>query len=323
MIDRKLIGIVSVLAAVVALTAWQSPHFLNDRNIETLLYRTSLYGIISIGAAFVIVTGGIDLSIGSLICLVGLSVPYTAVELGWPILVSLAFAGVLAIVVGLFHGLLVTRLDLQPFVVTLCGLLLYRGVARWITEDRNVGFGSDYPILTGFAGQRWVVAGDFAIRPQMVVLVLVAVIATLFMTRTIHGRYLLALGRNREAARLSGIPTNRMIVVAYVVSAALAGLGGLLFVLDGNGGKATSLGNFYELYAIAGAVLGGTSLRGGEVSIPGVVLGAGLMQVLWSAIRQTDISTELEFAVVGGVILAWVVAEEWIKRVARARRPAG
>ncbi len=324
MIDRKLLGIVAVLAAVVVAASLQSSNFLSGGNLETLLYRTSLYGIISIGAAFVIVTGGIDLSIGSMICLVGLSLPYLTVGCGWPVVVAVPVALGLSIALGWFHGFLVTRLDLQPFVVTLCGLLLYRGIARWITEDRSLGFGTgEYSWMTDLVETRWEIAGGFAIRPPMLLLLAVAVASSLFLTRSIYGRYLLALGRNREATRLSGIRTDRMVVVAYVVCAGLAGLGGLLFVLDGNGGKATSLGNFYELYAIAGAVLGGCSLRGGEASIPGVVLGAALMQVLWSAIRQTDLSTELEFAVVGGVILAWVVAEELLRRLGRRRRAAG
>lgn len=319
MIDRKVLGILAVLVVIVVITTLRSPNFLSGGNLETLLYRTSLYGVISIGAAFVIVTAGIDLSIGSMICLVGLSLPYTLVELEWSLPASFGAALLLAVLLGLLHGVLVTRLDLQPFVVTLCGLLLYRGLARWATGDRSVGFGEQHAGLTRLVETRWQITAEFAIRPPMVVLLVVAIGATLFFGRTVWGRYLLALGRNREAARLSGIPTDRMIVVAYVVCAVLAGVGGVLFVLDGNGGKATSLGNFYELYAIAGAVLGGCSLRGGEASIPGVVLGAALMQVLWSAIRQTDMKTEIEFAVVGGVILVWVVAEELLRRVARRR----
>src|SRR5690606_8464229 len=154
LIDKKLLGIVAVVAVVVGLTWLQSPNFLSGGNLETLLYRTSLFGIISIGAAFVIVTGGIDLSIGSTICLVGLSLPYLVVELGWPTPLALALAALLAVAIGLFHGLLVTKLDLQPFVVTLCGLLLYRGIARWVTGDQSLGFGGEHDALTAVANWR-------------------------------------------------------------------------------------------------------------------------------------------------------------------------
>src|SRR5690606_4611165 len=152
--DKKLLGIVAVLAAVVTLTWLQSPNFVSGGNLETLLYRTSLFGIISIGAAFVIVTGGIDLSIGSTICLVGLSLPYLVVELGWPTPIALCIAALLAVAIGLFHGVLVTKLDLQPFVVTLCGLLLYRGIARWVTGDQSLGFGGEHDALTAVANWR-------------------------------------------------------------------------------------------------------------------------------------------------------------------------
>ena len=302
------------LAVVVGLASALTPSFLSAGNLETLLYRTSLYGIISLGAAFVIVTGGIDLSIGSTICLIGLGVPLLSVEYGWPVSAALLCVLGLAILIGLLHGLLVTRLALQPFVVTLCGLLLYRGIARGVTRDQTVGFGEDDSL-------RWLVSarlpgvGAFEPRMPVVLLLGVAILAAIFFHRTMYGRWLLALGRNREAARLSGIPTARMIGVAYVVCAVLAGMGGVLFVLDGNAGKASSMGSFYELYAIAGAVLGGCSLRGGEISVLGVVLGAALMQVLRSAIVQTDFATEIEFAVVGGVILIWVVSEELLRRL--------
>lgn len=314
MIDRKVLGILAALVFVVVVTWLQSPNFATAGNIETLLYRTSLFGIISIGAALVIVTGGIDLSIGSMICLVGMGLPWLLTVHGWPVAAALPIVLLLALALGFLHGILVTKLDLQPFVVTLCGLLLYRGIARWATDDRSLGFGDDYPGLRMLVGARWEITESFAPRAPLLILVVVVVLVALFLDRTVYGRYLLALGRNKEAARLSGIPVDRMIVVAYMLCAFLAGVGGILFVLDGNGGKASSLGSFYELYAIAGAVLGGCSLRGGEASVLGVVLGASLMQVLRSAIVQTDLQTELEFAVVGAVILAWVVVEEVVRR---------
>jgi ribose transport system permease protein len=158
------------------------------------------------------------------------------------------------------------------------------------------------------------------------ILLVVAVAAAIFLNRTIYGRYLLALGRNEQAARFSGINTDRMIIVAYVISASLAGLGGMLFVLDVNSAQPVDFGNFYELYAIAAAVLGGCSLRGGDGTIVGVIIGAALMQVLRNMITLLDaIPTHIEFAVIGAVFLGGVVADELVKRYAartRAERQA-
>jgi ribose transport system permease protein len=150
----------------------------------------------------------------------------------------------------------------------------------------------------------------------------VAVLAAVFLNRSIYGRYLLALGRNEEAARYSGIDTSRMIVLAYVLSSGLAGLGGLLFVLDVNSAQPVDFGNFYELYAIAAAVLGGCSLRGGEGSIVGVIVGAALMQVLRNMITLVTTHNNIEFAIIGAVILAGVIADELVRRYAVTRRAA-
>jgi ribose transport system permease protein len=150
----------------------------------------------------------------------------------------------------------------------------------------------------------------------------VAVLAAVFLNRTIFGRYLLALGRNPQAATYSGIPTQRMTVLAYVMSSGLAGLGGVLFVLDVNSAQPVDFGNFYELYAIAAAVLGGCSLRGGEGSIVGILIGAALMQVLRNMITLVTTRNNVEFAIIGAVILLGVVADELARRIASKRRAA-
>ena len=144
--------------------------------------------------------------------------------------------------------------------------------------------------------------------------------ATADPRRTVWGRHLFALGRNEEAARFSGVPTKRLVVAAYAICSLLAGLAGCLFVLDVNSARASDFGNFYELYAIAGAVLGGVALRGGEGSVLGVVLGASLMRVLAMAINIVADSNQLEFAIVGAVILAGAAADEGVRSLLRRRR---
>ena len=305
--------------AIFVVTWIVEPKFVSAYNLQNIIRWTSLFGIISIGVAFVIITGGIDLSIGSLIGLVGCLLPMLLAA-GYPPVIALLAVVVLSLAVGLMHGLLITRLGLQPFVVTLCGLLFYRGFARWLTHDQVQGFGSSYEGLRQLAIGKVSLGGGFALPIPFFLLVIAGVLAALFLNRTIWGRYLLALGRNETAARYSGIQIERMKVLAYVLCSGTAGLGGILFALDVNSVQPAAHGNFYELYAIAAAVLGGCSLRGGEGSILGVVIGAAVMRLLYNAINVSGIPTQLEFAIIGAVILAGVIADELIRRVASRRR---
>jgi len=319
---KKILGITALLVAVCIITALASESFLSGYNLENLIRRTALFGIISIGVAFVIVTGGIDLSIGSVVCLIGCGLPWLLTTQHWPLPAALLAVTVVSLGIGLTHGLLITRLRIQPFVVTLCGLLIYRGIARGFTNDQTVGFGSEFKDLRRLAtGQiNLPFIHGFSLPAPWIFLLVVAVLAAVFLNRTIYGRYLLALGRNEEAARYSGINTDRMIVLAYVISAGLAGLGGMLFVLDVNFAQPVDFGNFYELYAIAAAVLGGCSLRGGEGTILGVIIGAALMQVLRNMITLATTHNNIEFAIIGAVILFGVMADELVKRYATRRR---
>ncbi len=317
---KKILGIVGLLIAVFTLTWAIEPKFASAYNLQNIVRWTSLFGIISIGAAFVIITGGIDLSIGSLIGLVGCLLPMLLAA-GYSAPLALLAVLALSLAIGLLHGLLITRIQLQPFVVTLCGLLLYRGLGRWITHDQVQGFGSNYESLRTLAIGKVALFGDFSLPVPFLILVALGLVAAVFLNRTIWGRYLLALGHNEEAARYSGVHIERMKVLAYVICSGTAGLGGVLFALDVNSVQPAGQGNFYELYAIAAAVLGGCSLRGGEGSILGVIIGAAVMRVLYNAINVLGIPTQLEFAIIGIVILTGVIADELIRRIA-ARRSA-
>lgn len=324
---KRIFGIL-VLLLVVYLATWYFADlqpgrrgFLSAYNQENLLRRTALFGILGIGVAFVIITGGIDLSIGSVVCIVGVGVPWLMVGQDWHPAAVLLLGIAVVSGIGLTHGWLVTGMKLQPFIVTLCGLLIYRGVARGFTGDQVPGFGS------GMQGLRWLALGKIPVTQQFglpvpcLILLVVAVAASLFLKRTVPGRHLLALGNNEEAARYSGIRTRRLTLLAYVISSVLAGLGGLLFVLDNNSAQPADFGNFYELFAIAAAVLGGCSLRGGTGSIIGVVIGTALIQVLRNAITLIDwIPQNIEYAVIGGVILAGALGDEIVRRIASRRR---
>ena len=314
----KVLGIAGTLVVVALLTAVIEPNFLSPYNLQNTLRWTGLFGIISIGAAFVIIAGGIDLSTGSVVGLTGVLLPMLLITFDWSPWQALLLLCALMLILGVLHGVLVTRLNIQPFVVTLCGLLFYRGIARWISADATQGFG------TGFSELRWLAVGRIPITPSFgipfpfVVMVVLSIIAALLLHRTIWGRYMKAVGYNEEAARYSGIRTGRITVLAYVIGTLTAGLGGVLFALDVNSVQPAVHGNFYELYAIAAAVLGGCSLRGGEGSILGVVVGAAVLRLLYNAINVLGIPTQLEFAIIGAVILAGAVADEVVRRV-RAR----
>ena len=317
---KKILGIFGLLLFVIVATWIAEPKFVTAYNLQNIIRWTSLFGIISIGVSFVIITGGIDLSIGSLIGLVGCLLPMLLVGHGWPAPAAMLAVLVLALAIGALHGLLITKLKLQPFVVTLCGLLFYRGFARWITADQIQGFGIAYDGLRKLAIGKIPLTTGFAIPIPFLIMALLGIGAGVFLNYTIYGRYLLALGRNEEAARYSGINIDRMVILAYVICSGAAGVGGILFALDVNSVQPAGQGNFYELYAIAAAVLGGCSLRGGEGSILGVIIGAAVMRVLYNAINVLGIPTQLEFAIIGTVILAGVVADELIRRLAARRR---
>lgn len=319
---KKIFGILGLLIAVCLVTASLSDSFLSAYNVENVLRRSALFGILSIGVAFVIITGGIDLSLGSVVCLVGCALPWLLTVQHWPVPLALLAVVALSLGIGLFHGLLITKLRIQPFIVTLCGLLLYRGIARGFTADQTVGFGNEFKSLRLLATGKVPFLPGFDLPAPLLFLAVVAILAAVFLNRTIYGRYLLALGRNPQAATYSGISTQRMTILAYVVSSGLAGLGGVLFVLDVNSAQPVDFGSFYELYAIAAAVLGGCSLRGGEGSIVGVLVGAALMQVLRNMITLVTTRNNVEFAIIGAVILLGVVADELTRRIAAKRRAA-
>lgn len=319
---KKVLGILGLLLAICLYTAINSDQFLSVGNLQNLSLRTALFGVLAIGVAFVIITGGIDLSIGSVVGLVGVMLPFLLVRQGWSVPAAVATVLGMSVCIGVAHGLLITKLRLQPFVVTLCGLLLYRGLARGMTNDQSQGFQLGYKSLrTLSTGQIPMPFTDYHLPAPMLIFLGVAALAALLLNLTIYGRYLMALGRNEQAARYSGIHTQRMTMLAYVICSSLAGLGGMLFVLDVNAAQPSDFGNFYELYAIAAAVLGGCSLRGGEGTILGVMIGSTIILTISNAIILVHPQFQnIEFAIIGTVILGGVVVDELVKRYAAKRR---
>lgn len=281
------------------------------------------YGVITLGAALVIITGGIDLSVGSVVgcaaVLFGVLTqngvhPYLAVPL-----VLLAGAAV-----GLGNGLLITRLKLQPFLVTLCGMFVYRGAARLLagTVSRAETLRVHPEFADPLQSLRYVLVGKDAtgaleFPAQFLLLLVLAGVVGFFLHRTAYGRYWYAIGHNELAAKYAGVNVNRHRVSVYVICSALASLAGVLLFLDMPTIQANSGGEFLELYAILGAVLGGCSLRGGEGTAVGMVLGAMVLPILESLVTIRGLKSDVIPAVIGLTLLVGTIVDEFIRRRSR------
>lgn len=316
---KKDIGLFVLIVVVGTVVAIINPRFLSPINIANTANLVGLFGVFSIAEGLVIITGGIDLAAGSAIALLGVVFVDLIVVKGvpWPIAAGIVLA--IGAAMGMINGLLITKKKLPPFVVTLCGLLIYRGVARFYTADATAGFDYDtrFEMLEFLTtGRTDLVAllsrGSFssiAIPHSFIFLIVLAAIMWVVLHRSAYGRYLYAVGKNEEAARFSGIRTGRVIIAAYVICSVLTAVSAIFLAMYTRSILPSSHGNFYELYAIAAAVLGGFSLRGGEGSIVGVVLGTILLQVLQNLVNLLGIPSSLNFAVSGSVILIGVLAD--------------
>jgi ribose transport system permease protein len=317
MINRKDLWLLVLILVVGTAVAIINPRFISPINLSNTANLIGLFGIFAVAQAFVIISGGIELSVGSIIALLGV------------IFVDLVAAGtlgpgaavllvvLLGCAIGLVHGLLIARVGLQPFIVTLCGLLIYRGIARYYTEDATAGFpfGASFPTL------EWLTTGRIGGIPlSLVAFLAVAAVMWVVLHRSVYGRHLYAVGKNEEAARYSGIDTRFVVTTAYVICCGLTAVSAVFIAMYTRSISPSSHGNFYELYAIAAAVLGGCSLRGGEGSIVGVVLGTVLLQVLQNLVNLLGIPSSLNFSVIGTVILIGVLADRRLSTVSFARR---
>jgi ribose transport system permease protein len=289
---------------------------------QTIAQNLGYYGLPTLGVGILIISGGIDLSIGSVVALGAVCFGLMVEKQTPPWQAALAVLGGAALI-GLLHGVLVTKLRLQPFLVTLCGLFIYRGIARWLSPEHSPGLNvADTPeeFQRQVSGFKSLLVGEVKDVPcQLVWLLICAMLLGLFLHGTRYGRYLFAIGANEEAARYAGIPTDRYKILAYVICSMLAGLSALVFINYYDTVSPTSGGSWLELYAITGAVLGGCSLRGGEGSALGIILGAAVLPVLRELCYSKGIVSELEYAVIGAALLAGTIIDELFKRRRSAR----
>lgn len=303
---KKEIPILIILVLLCIIVTIANPQFLSKTNLQNNARLIGLFGIFTIGVGMVIITGGIDLSVGSVFSLFGVLLTFMLVDWSWPWPLAVGAILLGGAFLGLIHGLLVTKLKIQPFIVTLCGLLFYRGLARYIAKDQTMGFG----YCKGFETLQTITTAKlFGVPMPFIFLIIIAVIMWLLLHRSVYGRYLFAVGRNEEATRFSGINTTWVIAGAYIISTLLTSVSAILLAFYTNSVSPSAHGNFYELYAIAGAVLGGCSLRGGQGSIAGILIGTTLILVLRNLVNLLGIPSSLDFAVLGAVILAGAIVD--------------
>ena len=286
------------------------PNFLKSENLLNIANQIAVIAIIAIGMTMVIITGGIDLSVGSLIALSAVLAArfirdYAGgVEAGTGGMLLACLAAMLICgVVGAFSGVMITRFAIPPFIVTLAMMLVGSGLAYILAKGQSI-----YQIPDSFV---WLGRGaDFVSLPNAVVLMVILYgLAHVVMSKMKLGRYLYAVGGNVEAARLSGVPVKRVLMFAYIASALLAGLGGVIMASQLKSGSAT-YGNMYELYVIAAVVVGGTSLSGGEGKMLGTLIGAFTIAVIQNGMNLTNVESYTQKVVLGLVILAAVLLDK-------------
>lgn len=312
------------LLLLILVFALLEPRFLHPLNVLNVLRQVSIAGLIAIGMTFVILTAGIDLSVGSLLAFAGLVGAFVAkgglddrfaigasATAGNPALLAMLAAIAIGIIGGALQGLAITRLRVPPFVVTLGGLTAFRGAALLFSGGGPIsGFGPDYT----WWGQGRI--GDIPV--PVIIFFLAAILAHIVLRYTRFGKHVYATGGNESAAALNGIPTRRIIVSVYVISGFFCGLAAFLLSARLNSAEAVA-GSGLELTVIAAVVIGGTSLFGGVGSIAGTIVGALLIGVLTNGLVLLNVSSFVQQIVIGLVLVAAVALDQYAMRRRQAQ----
>jgi len=299
----------SGLIALVVVFSLASPNFMQTQNILAILQATSVNGVLAIAATLVIITGGIDLSVGTLMtfCAVitGVVLTYLGLPLPLGVLASiLAGAGC-----GLVSGVIIAKLKVPPFIATLGMMLILKGLSLVISGTRPIYF-NDTPGFDQIARGSLVEAVLPAVPLPNGVLILfaIAILAAFVLSKTALGRYTFALGSNEEAVRLSGVNVDRWKIAVYTTAGGICGVAGLLIASRLNSAQ-PALGQGYELDAIAAVVIGGTSLSGGRGTVLGTLIGALIISVLANGLRILSVAQEWQTVVTGSIIILAVYAD--------------
>ena len=301
---QKLLPFVTLIALFIALTI-ATPNFLTGINLSSVVRQTAVINIMALGMTLIIITGGIDLSVGAIIAVSGLA-GTMAIKNGVPIPLAILVGIFFGLLCGLVNGLLITRLRINPFIVTLGTLGIFRGLTLVKSKGLPV---HEIPASFSFLGDGTILN----IPVALYVLAICAVFMHLLLEHTKLGRYAFAIGSNVDAAYYAGVPIKFHLTAVYAIAGMLTGLAGMIEASRLMTGQPTA-GNGYELQAIAAVVIGGGSLRGGEGSVAGTLIGAFIMGLLSNGSDLLGISPYWQQAIIGAVIIAAVAFDELRKR---------
>jgi len=303
------------LGALVILLVFFSivvPHFASTNNYIDILTATAVNGVLATGVTFVIITGGIDLSLGTAMTFTSVVMGLVSVNLGLPLPIGLLAAFAAGALVGLTNGFLIAKLKLPPFIATLGMLYVTLGMAQVLSDVHPIYFEAVQPSFQQFFMDKMV----FGIPNIVWVMLGGATVAWILLNRTILGRYTFALGSNEEATRLSGVNTDRWKIIVYIVDGLFVGLAGIVIASRMNSAQ-PGLGMGYELDAIAAAVIGGTSLSGGEGSVVGTIIGAFLISTLRIGLSVAGVPDQWK-SVITGLVVIGAVYLDILRRRGRA-----
>lgn len=305
---QKLLAFASLLALMIFFSA-SSPNFLQADNIVAILQATAVNGILAVACTFVIITAGIDLSVGTLMTFCSVMAGVFLTYWGLPLGVGVAAAIFFGALSGFTSGVLIAKLKIPPFIATLGMMMLLKGLSLVISGTKPIYF-NDTPDFTSIAQDSLIgyLVPSLPIPNSVLILALVSVLAAIVLNKTILGRYTFALGSNEEAVRLSGVNVEFWKIAVYTLNGAICGVAGVLLASRINSAQ-PALGQGYELDAIAAVVIGGTSLSGGSGTILGTIIGAFIMSVLTNGLRILSVAQEWQTVVTGAIIIVAVYTD--------------
>ncbi|OAB33051.1 ribose ABC transporter permease [Paenibacillus macquariensis subsp. macquariensis] len=293
-----------------------SSNFFHFSNIVGILLSTAVIGVLALGSTFVIITGGIDLSVGTVMTLCSVMTGVFITTLGLPVYIGIIGGLLTGAVCGLISGIAISRFGIPPFIATLAMMMIAKGLALVISGTKPIYFTKSPVFMEISQGS---LLGDlipgFEVPNAVLIFFIAAIVGSVLLTRTIIGRYNFAIGSNEEATRLSGVNVRNWKIVIYTITGVFTGLAGILMASRLNSAQ-PSLGMGYELEAIAAVIIGGTSLSGGKGTIVGTVIGALIMSVLTNGLRILSVPQEWQTVVVGFVILLAVYVDNLRRRKA-------
>jgi len=314
---QKLLAFASLLALMVFFSL-ASESFLQVDNMVSIMQATAVNGVLAVACTFVIITSGIDLSVGTLMTFCAVMAGVFLTYLGMPLPVGILAAIVFGALSGFTSGVLIAKLKIPPFIATLGMMMVLKGLSLVISGTKPIYF-NDTPGFTAISQDSLIgdVIPSLPIPNGVLILFLVAIAAGIVLNKTLLGRYTFALGSNEEAVRLSGVNVDLWKIIVYTVSGGICGIAGLLIASRLNSAQ-PALGQGYELDAIAAVVIGGTSLSGGTGTILGTLIGAFIMSVLTNGLRILSVAQEWQ-TVVTGVIIILAVYADILRRRSRNR----